>query len=57
MQQDDFGTLYKKEIEGDEALVMVGRKFLPDPMEPSGLFLRVPPDVETAASSGLDFRD
>ena len=50
MQQDDFGTLYKKEIEGDEALVMV--KVVNSSPEPDGTFkdyfLRVPPDVETA---------
>jgi hypothetical protein len=50
MQQDDFGTLYKKEIEGDEPLVMV--KVVNSSPEPDGsykdYFLRVPPEVETA---------
>lgn len=50
IQKDDFGTLYKKEIPGDEPLVMV--KVVNSSPEPDGsfkdYFLRVPPDVETA---------
>jgi len=50
MQKDDFGTLYKKEIPGDEPLVMV--KVVNSSPEPDGsfkdYFLRVPPDIETA---------
>jgi hypothetical protein len=50
IQKDDFGTLYKKEIPGDEPLVMV--KVVNSSPEPDGsfkeYFLRVPPQVETA---------
>jgi len=50
IQSDSFGTLYKRELEGDEALVMV--KVINSTPEPDGsyreYFLRVPPDMETA---------
>jgi hypothetical protein len=50
VHQDDFGTLYRKQIEGDEPLVMV--KVVNATPEPTGefkdYFLRVPPDVQTA---------
>ena len=50
VQSDDFGTLYRKEIPGDEALVMV--KVLNSSPEPDGsfkdYFLRVPPEMTTA---------
>lgn len=50
VQSDDFGTLYRKEIPGDEALVMV--KVVNSSPEPDGsfkdYFLRVPPEMETA---------
>lgn len=47
---DDFGTLYRKEIIGDEPLVMV--KVVNSTPEPDGsfkdYFLRVPPNMERA---------
>ncbi len=50
VQSDSFGTLYKKEIPGDEDLVMV--KVVNSSPEPDGTFkdyfLRVPPDMQTA---------
>lgn len=50
LQQDDCGTLYRKELPGDEPLVMV--KVVNSTPEPDGTykdyFLRVPPTVVTA---------
>ena len=50
IHHDDFGTLYRKEIPGDEPLVMV--KVVNSTPEPDGsfkdYFLRVPPDKTTA---------
>lgn len=50
VQKDEFGTLYRKEIQGDEALVMV--KVVNSSPEPDGsfrdYFLRVPPDLASA---------
>lgn len=50
IQQDDFGTLYRKEMPGDEPLVMV--KVVNSTPEPDGTFkdyfLRVPPNMESA---------
>jgi hypothetical protein len=47
---DSFGTLYRKEIPGDETLVMV--RVLNSTSEPDGsfkpYFLRVPPTIKTA---------
>ena len=46
---DDFGTLYRREIDGDEPLVMV--KVVNSTAEPDGTFkdyfLRVPPTCQT----------
>jgi hypothetical protein len=61
VQEDDFGTLFRKEMRGDEALVMV--KVVNSTPEPDGTyrnyFLRVPPNMETAKQAvawtfGLD---
>ena len=50
VQLDDFGTLYRKEITGDETLVMV--KVVNSTEEPDGTFkdyfLRVPPTMRTS---------
>ena len=50
IHQDDWGTLYKKEITNDEPLVMV--KVVNSTAEPDGhfkdYFIRVPPDTTTA---------
>lgn len=50
VQQDDFGTLYRKDLPNDEPLVMV--RVVNTTQEPDGThrayFLRVPPDVATA---------
>ena len=50
IQSDDFGILYRKEISGDEPLVMV--KIVNSTPEPDGrfkdYFLRVPSDMQTA---------
>ncbi len=50
LHEDDFGKLYKKEIDGDEDLIMV--KVVNSSAEPDGTFkdyfLRVPPHVRTA---------
>ena len=50
IHRDDFGTLYRKEIPGDEPLVMV--KVVNATPEPDGsfknYFLRVPPGMQTA---------
>lgn len=50
IQSDEFGILYRRELEGDEALVMV--KVINSTPEPDGsyreYFLRVPPETETA---------
>ena len=47
---DDYGTLYRKEVPGDEAIVMV--KVVNSTAEPDGSFkdywLRVPPTIQTA---------
>jgi len=47
---DDYGTLYRKEVPGDEPIVMV--KVVNSTAEPDGTFkdyfLRVPPDITTA---------
>ena len=47
---DDFGTLYRKEIAGDEALLMVKVvNSTPEAgWELQGLFLRVPPTMKRA---------
>jgi hypothetical protein len=61
---DDYGTLYRKEIPGDEPLVMV--KVVNSTAEPDGsfkdYFLRVPPLMERARQAvawtfGLEERD
>jgi hypothetical protein len=50
IHRDDFGVLYRKEIPGDEPLVMV--KVANSTPEPDGsfkdYFLRVPPNIERA---------
>lgn len=50
VHEDDFGSLYRKELPNDEALVMV--KVVNSTAEPDGTykdyFLRVPPDIGTA---------
>lgn len=50
LHQDDYGTLFRKELPGDEPLVMV--KVVNATPEPDGsfkdYFLRVPPNVQTA---------
>lgn len=50
IHQDDFGTLYKKELQGDEPIVVV--KVTNSTPEPDGsykdYYLRVPPTVSTA---------
>jgi hypothetical protein len=50
IQRDDYGTLYRKDIPGDEPLVMV--KVVNATPEPDGsfkdYFLRVPPTMATA---------
>lgn len=50
VHEDDFGTLYRKELQGDEPLVMV--KVVNSSPEPDGTykdyFLRVPPQISTA---------
>jgi hypothetical protein len=50
VHSDDYGTLYRKELRGDEALVMV--KVVNSTAEPDGTFkdyfLRVPPNIVTA---------
>ena len=50
VHRDDFGTLYRKDIPGDEPLVMV--KVVNSTPEPDGhfkdYFLRVPPNMERA---------
>jgi hypothetical protein len=50
IHRDDFGILYRKEIAGDEALVMV--KVINSTAEPDGsfkdYFLRVPPQMKRA---------
>ncbi|HUD75311.1 MAG TPA: hypothetical protein VMQ76_09590, partial [Terracidiphilus sp.] len=50
LHKDDYGTLYRKEIPGDEPLVMV--KVVNSTIEPDGSFkeytLRVPPNITTA---------
>ena len=50
IQRDDFGALFRKEIPGDEPLVMV--KVVNSTPEPDGgfkdYFLRVPPSMKTA---------
>ncbi len=50
IHSDECGTLYRRELDGDEALVMV--KVINSTAEPDGsfreYFLRVPPDTETA---------
>ena len=50
VHEDDFGSLYRKELPNDEALVMV--KVVNSTPEPDGTykdyFLRVPPEIETA---------
>ncbi len=50
IHRDDYGVLYRKEIDGDEALVMV--KVVNSSPEPDGsfrdYFLRVPPETQTA---------
>jgi len=50
IHRDDFGILYRKELQNDEPIVMV--KVINSTPEPSGkfnyYFLRVPPDVKTA---------
>lgn len=54
VQEDDFGVLYRKDIPGDEALVMVKViNSTPEPDEDGkpvfkDYFLRVPPTVKTA---------
>jgi hypothetical protein len=49
-QEDDYGILYRKEISGDEALVMV--KVVNSTPEPDGSFkdywIRVPPGIKSA---------
>lgn len=53
IHQDDFGTLYRKEVAGDEAVVMV--KVVNSTAEPDGsfkdYFLRVPPTMERARAA------
>ena len=44
-QQDDYGTLYRVEIEGDEPLVVVRVR---DASTDREYFLRVPPEMQTA---------
>jgi hypothetical protein len=50
IHRDDFGVLYRKEISGDEPLVMV--KVVNSTAEPDGsfkdYFLRVPPEIQRA---------
>jgi hypothetical protein len=50
VQEDEFGTLYRREFPGDEALVLL--KVINSSPEPDGTFreyfLRVPPDITTA---------
>jgi hypothetical protein len=50
IHQDDWGTLYRKEVAGDEPIFMVG--VVNSTAEPDGTFkdyfLRVPPTVVTA---------
>ena len=50
IHRDEFGVLYRKEIAGDEALVMV--KVVNSTPEPDGhfkdYFLRVPPNITSA---------
>lgn len=50
IQEDEYGRLYRRELPGDEALVMV--KVINSTPEPNGTFneyfLRVPPHIETA---------
>ena len=50
IHQDDFGTLYRKELPGDEPIVMV--KVVNSTADPDGsfkdYFLRVPPTFRTA---------
>lgn len=50
IHEDETGVLYRKQIEGDEAIVMV--KVINRTAEPDGTFreyfLRVPPDIATA---------
>jgi hypothetical protein len=50
VHEDDYGVLYRKEILGDEALVMV--KVVNSTAEPDGsykdYFLRVPPTIQRA---------
>jgi hypothetical protein len=50
IHEDEYGTLYRRELPGDEALVMV--KVVNSTAEPDGTFneyfLRVPPHIETA---------
>ena len=54
IHEDDFGTLYRKELPGDESLVMV--KVVNSTPEPDGsfkdYFLRVPPTI-TRAREGV----
>ena len=53
IHSDDFGTLYRTEVPGDEPLTMV--KVVNSTPEPSGVFkdywLRVPPDMKTARAA------
>jgi hypothetical protein len=50
VHEDEYGTLYRRELAGDEALVLL--KVINSTPEPDGTykeyFLRVPPDIETA---------
>jgi hypothetical protein len=50
IHQDDYGTLYRRDLPGDEPLVMV--KVVNSTPEPTGefrdYFLRVPPTMRTA---------
>jgi hypothetical protein len=50
IQSDEFGTLYRREVQGDEPIVMV--KVTNSTPEPDGSFkdyyLRVPPETKTA---------
>jgi len=53
IHDDDFGVLYRKELPGDEPIVMV--KVVNSTAEPDGTFkdyfLRVPPDITTARAA------